>query len=234
MVDSNFTSTKPLVFVLDPVKDPVVKTEEEKPKKKRKENPKNKEPSVNQKNYGAKLDLEKVKASTKVTLAWRARCHGYQNMLWWFIVCFTFFSTRYSFTNNHTDHTSHVLLAIYCNVLVSTCLSAGSMETTRMVWKWSFPSAPLRSSPAAWKPLTKPWNSCEAVADVGRQGLCALEILIRGVHSFLECRQTSTFYAFHGASRDMVSVWSCSPETLVINVLLEGMRKHHIKIRYGK
>ena len=74
-VDSEWASSKPLVFVLDPVKDPSVKTED-KPKKRKAE--KSKAPAVNLKNYGARLDMGKVKASSKLTIAWRARFNGYQ------------------------------------------------------------------------------------------------------------------------------------------------------------
>lgn len=77
-VDSEWASAKPLVFVLDPVKDPSVKAED-KPKKRKAE--KSKAPSVNLKNYGARLDMGKVKASSKLTLAWRARFDGCQTWL---------------------------------------------------------------------------------------------------------------------------------------------------------
>ena len=63
--DYALESSKPLVFVMDPMKE-VVKEEPDKKIK-------TKEPPLTNKNFGAKLDLGKVKSCTMLELAWRMR-----------------------------------------------------------------------------------------------------------------------------------------------------------------
>ena len=60
--DGTFELAKPLVFVMDPIKE----VKEEPDKKKRKE-------SITIKNFGSKLDLGKVKSCSMLELAWRVR-----------------------------------------------------------------------------------------------------------------------------------------------------------------
>lgn len=65
LADGSLESTKELVFVMDPLKDAAVKKEE--PERKRSKT------TLNIKNFGAKLDVSKAKASSKISLAWRTR-----------------------------------------------------------------------------------------------------------------------------------------------------------------
>ena len=61
------TSEKPLVFVLDPVKEDAP----EGGKKKKKKGKKNDGPTA--KNFGAKLSVDKIKNSARFTIGWRVR-----------------------------------------------------------------------------------------------------------------------------------------------------------------
>ena len=60
----DFTCSKPLVFVMDEVKEETVKKEGKKKKK---------TPGLTNKNFGAHLQVSKVKSSEMLALAWRCR-----------------------------------------------------------------------------------------------------------------------------------------------------------------
>ena len=62
--DGKWSCTKPLVFVMDDPPSADVKKEKKKKKK---------SPPITQKNFGSYLDIEKVKSSLVLVLAWRCR-----------------------------------------------------------------------------------------------------------------------------------------------------------------
>ena len=72
VTDGNISSEKPLIFLMDPAKDDEAG---ESGKKKRKKSKKAHDgPSA--KNFGAKLSMDKIKASQKIIIGWRVRLLG--------------------------------------------------------------------------------------------------------------------------------------------------------------
>ena len=69
MDGNNFSSTKPLAFVLDAVKDEDPGHESGKKKKKKDK----KEKGVTRKNFGAGLSMDKMKGTTRFHIGWRMR-----------------------------------------------------------------------------------------------------------------------------------------------------------------
>jgi len=72
-VDGNtFTSSKPLAFVLDAIKDDDPPAQDGHKKKKKKEKKESKH-AISAKNFGAYLSMDKIKGTNRFNIGWRMR-----------------------------------------------------------------------------------------------------------------------------------------------------------------
>ncbi len=67
-----FTSSKPLPFVMDAIKDDDAPAPDE-PKKKKKKDKKEKKHGISAKNFGSYLSMDKIKGTNRFHIGWRLR-----------------------------------------------------------------------------------------------------------------------------------------------------------------
>ena len=70
--EGEFKNTSPLVFVMDDLPDP----ESEKVKKEKKSKKSKTKDSITTRNFGAHVDVSKLKSAEHLSLAWRCRFFG--------------------------------------------------------------------------------------------------------------------------------------------------------------